>query len=46
MSLNGVDAELLTTAQIKERYPFLNTDDARFPIKGGLCPTARRHRAP
>ncbi|MEK9710831.1 MAG: FAD-dependent oxidoreductase, partial [Alphaproteobacteria bacterium] len=26
-----------TTAQIKSRYPFLNTEDARFPIKGGLA---------
>src|SRR6056300_228459 len=37
MLLNGADADLLTTAQIKNRYPFLNTDDARFPIKGGLA---------
>ncbi len=37
MILNGADADLLTTAQIKERYPFLNTDNARFPIKGGLA---------
>ncbi len=37
MLLNGADADLLTTAQIKSRYPFLNTEDARFPIKGGLA---------
>ena len=37
MILNGSDAEMLTTAQIKKRYPFLNTHDARFPIKGGLA---------
>ena len=37
MILNGADADLLTTEQIKNRYPFLNTDDARFPIKGGLA---------
>lgn len=37
MLLNGADADLLTTEQIKNRYPFLNTDDARFPIKGGLA---------
>ncbi|MEN9063572.1 sarcosine oxidase subunit beta family protein [Ponticoccus litoralis] len=37
MILNGADAEMLSTAQIKERYPFLNTEDARFPIKGGLA---------
>jgi len=37
MILNGADAEMLTTKQIKARYPFLNTSDARFPIKGGLA---------
>ncbi len=37
MLLNGADADLLTTEQIKERYPFLNTENARFPIKGGLA---------
>lgn len=37
MILNGADADLLSTAQIKARYPFLNTDNARFPIKGGLA---------
>ena len=37
MILNGADADMLSTAQIKKRYPFLNTDDARFPIKGGLA---------
>ena len=37
MLLSGADADLLTTAQIKSRYPFLNTEDARFPIKGGLA---------
>ncbi len=37
MLLNGADAEMLSTEQIKARYPFLNTDDARFPIKGGLA---------
>lgn len=37
MILNGADADLLTTKQIKERYPFLNTNNARFPIKGGLA---------
>ena len=37
MLLNGADADLLTTDQIKNRYPFLNTEDARFPIKGGLA---------
>jgi sarcosine oxidase subunit beta len=37
MILNGADAEYLTTEQIKARYPFLNTENARFPIKGGLA---------
>ena len=37
MLLNGADADLLTTEQIKNRYPFLNTGDSRFPIKGGLA---------
>ena len=37
MGLIGADADLLTTEQIKKRYPFLNTDNARFPIKGGLA---------
>ncbi|MFP4568977.1 sarcosine oxidase subunit beta family protein [Rhodosalinus sp.] len=37
MLLNGADAELLTTRQIRDRYPFLNVDNARFPIKGGLA---------
>ena len=37
MLLNGADAALLTTDEIKKRYPFLNTSDARFPIKGGLA---------
>jgi len=37
MILHGADADLLTTAQIKKRYPFLNTGNARFPIKGGLA---------
>jgi heterotetrameric sarcosine oxidase beta subunit len=37
MMLNGADAELLDEAQIRKEYPFLNFDDARFPIKGGLA---------
>jgi sarcosine oxidase subunit beta len=37
MILNGADAELLSTAQIVERYPFLNVNNVRFPIKGGLA---------
>jgi methylglutamate dehydrogenase subunit A len=34
--LHGADAELLTREQVKEIYPFLNFDNARFPIKGAL----------
>ncbi|MCT4610639.1 MAG: sarcosine oxidase subunit beta family protein [Pelagimonas sp.] len=37
MLLNGADADLLTTEQIVARYPFLNVNNARFPIKGGLA---------
>lgn len=37
MILNGADAELLSVGQIRERYPFLDFDNARFPIKGGLA---------
>ena len=37
MLLNGADAELLDTQQLRRAYPFLNFDDARFPIRGGLA---------
>jgi methylglutamate dehydrogenase subunit A len=37
MILNGADAEYLTADQIRAENPFLNFDDARFPIKGGLA---------
>ena len=37
MILNGADAVMLSTEQIKAEYPFLNVNDARFPIKGGLA---------
>ncbi|UWQ06613.1 sarcosine oxidase subunit beta family protein [Aliiroseovarius crassostreae] len=36
MILNGSDAELLDTDGVRVMYPFLNFDNARFPIKGGL----------
>ena len=36
MRLNGVDAELLDRAGVRKLYPWLNFDNARFPIKGGL----------
>ncbi|MBL8566388.1 MAG: sarcosine oxidase subunit beta family protein [Hyphomicrobiaceae bacterium] len=36
MRLHGVDAELLDSAQVRRMYPWLDYDNARFPIKGGL----------
>lgn len=36
MILNNSDAELLDRDGVRALYPFLNFDDARFPIKGGL----------
>ncbi|GGE48695.1 sarcosine oxidase subunit beta family protein [Actibacterium pelagium] len=36
MILNGADAELLTTEQVRNEAPFLNFENARFPIKGAL----------
>lgn len=36
MLLAGADAELLDQAQVRDMAPFLNFDNARFPIKGGL----------
>jgi methylglutamate dehydrogenase subunit A len=36
MRLHGVDAELLDAASVRAMCPYLNFDDARFPIIGGL----------
>jgi methylglutamate dehydrogenase subunit A len=36
MRLHGVDAELLDRAQVRKLAPFLEFDNARFPIQGGL----------
>ena len=36
MRMYGADSELLTRDQVKSMYPFLNFDNARFPIKGAL----------
>ncbi|QGG80444.1 sarcosine oxidase subunit beta family protein [Litorivicinus lipolyticus] len=36
MRLHGVDAELLGREQVEAMAPFLNFDNSRFPIKGGL----------
>lgn len=36
MRMNGIDAELLDHAAVRAMAPFLNFDNARFPIQGGL----------
>ena len=36
MRLHGVDAELLDREQVRALLPFLDFDNARFPIHGGL----------
>ena len=36
MRLHGVDAELLDREQVRGLVPYLDLDDARFPIQGGL----------
>ena len=36
MMFTGSGAELLDAEGVRALYPFLNFDDARFPIKGGL----------
>ena len=36
MRLHGVDAELLDLDAVRKHAPFLNFDNARFPIKAGL----------
>ncbi|WP_209834010.1 sarcosine oxidase subunit beta family protein [Ruegeria sp. HKCCE3926] len=36
MMFTGSGAELLDAEGVRAMYPFLNFDDARFPIKGGL----------
>jgi methylglutamate dehydrogenase subunit A len=36
MRLNGVDAELLDREQLRAMLPFLDYDNARFPIHGAL----------
>ena len=36
MRLHGIDAELLDREGIRRMAPFLNFDNARFPIKAGL----------
>ncbi len=36
MLIHNAGAELLSQSDLKKIYPFLNYDDARFPIRGGL----------
>ena len=36
MILHGADAELLDAGAVRKEAPFLNFDNARFPIKGAL----------
>ena len=36
MALNGADAVLLDADGVRKKYPFLNFENARFPIRGGL----------
>ena len=36
MRLHGVDAELLDREQVRTLVPFVDFDNARFPIRGGL----------
>jgi heterotetrameric sarcosine oxidase beta subunit len=36
MRLNGVDAELLDRAAVRKMVPYLDYDNARFPVHGGL----------
>lgn len=36
MRLHGVDAELLDREQVRAKLPFLDFENARFPIQGGL----------
>lgn len=36
MRLYGADAELLDREQVRELVPFVDLDNARFPVRGGL----------
>ncbi|WP_237154283.1 sarcosine oxidase subunit beta family protein [Oryzibacter oryziterrae] len=36
MALHGVDAEMLDREAVRARVPYLDFDNARFPVKGGL----------
>ncbi len=36
MRLNGVDAELIDRGAVRKMAPYLDFDNARFPVEGGL----------
>jgi len=36
MRIHGVDGELLDREQVRDMLPFLDFDNARFPIRGGI----------
>jgi methylglutamate dehydrogenase subunit A len=36
MRMHGVDADLLDESDVRRKLPFLDFDNARFPIQGGL----------
>jgi len=36
MRMNGVDSVLLDAAQVRAMVPYLDFDNARFPVRGGL----------
>ena len=36
MRMHGTDSEMLEAGAVKDMYPFLNFDNARFPIRGGI----------
>jgi len=36
MILHGADVEMIDRDSVRRMLPFLNFDDARFPIQGGL----------
>ena len=42
MLMAGADAELLDQDGVRELYPFLNFNNARFPVQGGLLQRRRR----
>jgi len=45
MRLNGIDAELLDQAALEKMMPFLNFDNARFPVQRRALAAAWRHGA-